>query len=119
MAELACFLRATEAAGETVAFRNDAEDGEERVADDLFGFAAEKLLSGEVHARESAREILREDHVAGLFDQIAIACFETRAFQQARYFRDQASRVERNFEVVVSAGFQAGDGAFGVFLQGA
>src|SRR5215213_140739 len=77
---------------------------------------AEKLLSREVHAGDATGEILREDHVGGLFDQVSITRLEAGAFQQSRYFSDEARRVEWNLKVVVGAGFQARDGAFGIFL---
>jgi hypothetical protein len=48
-------------------------------------------LSGEVYARQLAGEILGKDHIAGLLDEIAVTRFETRAFEQARDFRHQAS----------------------------
>src|SRR4029079_14880372 len=98
--ELACFLGSPETAGEPVAFRNNAEDCEKGVADDLFGAASEEFLSREVHARQLAGQILRKDHVAGPFDEISITRFETRAFEQTRDFSDQAGGIKRNFKVV-------------------
>src|SRR6185503_17075179 len=72
MAEFACYLRPPETAREPVTFRNNAEDCEKGVANDLFGVTTEKFLSGEVHAGQLAGEILGKDHVAGLLDEIPV-----------------------------------------------
>src|ERR1043165_964713 len=90
MPELTRFLRAPKSRRETVAFGNDAEDREKRVADNFFGMASEKFLPGEVHARHSTGQILGKDHVGGLFDEVSITRREPRSFEQARDFRDQA-----------------------------
>ena len=117
MPKLSRFLRTRRRAGETIAFGNDAENCEERVADDLFGLSSEKLLAGEIDARQPAAEILGKDHVAGLLDEVAITRFQARAFQQARNFGDEPRGIKRNFEVVVSAGSQSRNGAFSIFLE--
>src|SRR5919205_3413541 len=84
--EFGCSLRPLKIAREPVAFRNNAEDCEKRVADDLFGVTSEKSLSGEVHARQLARDILGKDHVARLLDEIPVTRFKLRALEQARDF---------------------------------
>src|SRR5687767_1896669 len=94
------FLRPAETAGETVAFGNNAENGEERVADQFFLCSSEKSLAGEIDARKPAREILSEDHVGGMLDHVSIARFETRAFEQARYFRYEPSGVKRKLQII-------------------
>src|SRR6185503_18834355 len=95
MPELAGFLWPCETAAKTVTFRNDTKHREERVADDFFRFATQKLLRREVDARQLARQILCEDHVAGLLDEVSITRFESRTFEQSRDFGDEASRVKR------------------------
>src|SRR6185503_9462436 len=97
VAELVCFPRPSESGTKAVALGNNTEDCEEGVAEDFFGFAAEELLSGKIHARDSTRQILREDHVAGLLDEVAITRFELRPFKQSRHFGDETRRVKRNF----------------------
>src|SRR5215470_5066872 len=103
MAKLSHVVLAVKSARETVVFRNHAEEGKERVADDLVLLAAKKLFASEVDAGQSPCQILREDDVAGLFDEVTIAGFQTRTLQQTRDFGDEPCRIERNFEIVVRA----------------
>src|SRR6185369_2155186 len=92
MTKLACFTRAAKNAGKTVAFGNHAKEREKGIADDLFLLASEKLLAREVDAGQTSGQILGEDHIAGLFHQIAVTRFETRPFEETRDFRNQTRR---------------------------
>src|SRR5687768_6194888 len=117
MPKLASIVRTIERSTEPVALGNDPEQREERVADEFVLVAAQKSLAGEIDTRQTARQILRENDVAGLFDEVAVTGFQTRTFQQTRHLCDQPRRVKRNFEVVVSACAETGHDSFSVFLQ--
>ena len=72
-----------------------------------------ETLSGSVDARQSpARSCVKIMSLA--CDEVAITGFEAGAFKQARDFRDETRGVKRDFEIVVGAGAQTGDGAVGV-----
>src|SRR5687767_10193968 len=116
MPKLAAIVR-IERPAETVALGNHAEKREKRVADNFVLMTTQKPLAGEIDTRQTSRQILRKNNVAGLFDEISVTRFQTRTFQQTRNLRDQPRRVERHFEVIVSARAQTGHDRFGVFLE--
>src|SRR5262249_1857631 len=117
MAKVLRLAAVVKSTGKAVVLRNNSEKSEKGVADDLVLVPPQKLLAGEIDAGQVAGEILSEDNVGGVFDQVAVAGFETRALDQARHLRDQTCRVKWYFEVVVGAGSQPGHHVLRVLLQ--
>jgi hypothetical protein len=104
MPELLRFLWTTKTAGKTVAFGNDPNTAKKELPMISSGRRPRNFCPREVDARQFARRSCVKDHVAGLFDEISITRFKARTLEQARDFRHQTSRVERKFEIIVSAG---------------
>src|SRR5688500_10826779 len=93
MPKLLRMLRTIERPTKTVALGNHAEKREKGVADDFVLVPAQKSLTREIDTRQTSRQILCENDVAGLLDEVAVTRFETRTFEQTRHLRSEERRV--------------------------